>query len=245
MNTFNLKTYHAVKHLLLLIIFSLLLISEPFANKASAYYYSGGDWGGANLLLYDGDTLSGTFSNIGLFQINNAAVVTSISEQLGIYANIIQIDGTLKFDNFVYPQLTLSSKTSITTSSNATINANNGTINLIAGTSGALNNDSLTSDNGSHLKTGVEISTGYGTLTNGNSLSLISGGNITVGGNSTLVNGGITQVGGSIILGDGGSLSLATPIPAALPLFGSGLIALGLLRRRKDFNHEKMRTVCL
>ncbi len=209
MNTFNLKTYHAVKHLLLLIIFSLLLISEPFANKASAYYYSGGDWGGANLLLYDGDTLSGTFSNIGLFQINNAAVVTSITEQLGIYANSMQIDGTLKFDNFVYPQLTLSSKTSITLSSNATINASNGTLNLIAGT--------------------VNGSTTLGS----GSITLGDGGITLVGGSITLGNGSITLDNGSTTLGSGGSLSLATPIPAALPLFGSGLIALGLLRRRK------------
>ncbi len=202
-----------------IISLSMLFVPVVFDNKANAYLYMGGDWGGGNLLLNDGDTLSGTFSNIGLFQINNGAIVTSVSEQLGIYANSINIDGTLKFENFTNPQLTLSSQTSIVLTPNSAINVSNGAINLASGTTATLNGG-ITAGSGA-ITAGSVISTGNGTLTIGNRDITLPPGT----GEIRLSDGGISLVSGS-------DISLATPIPPAMPLLGSGLAALGLLRQR-------------
>ncbi|NVN98844.1 MAG: hypothetical protein HXX17_05920 [Geobacteraceae bacterium] len=214
------KIFHALRHMGAIMMFSMLIITGTFVNHVSAYYYQGGNWGGENLFLNDGDTLSGTFSNVGLFQINNGAVVASLSDQLGIFADSIYIDGTFKFGDLTNSQvLTLSSLASIALNSNSVINVNNGVINLTAGTS-ITSNGSMTAGSGV-LTAGSGILTGNLTLTIGNRDVTLPPGTETI----RISDGGITTVGG-------GDISLATPIPPAMPLFGSGLAALGLLRRR-------------
>jgi hypothetical protein len=202
--------FTAVGRLLFISVVSCFLISVTFNKQAHAYLYTGGDWGGGNLSLVNGDTLSGNFINVGLFQINNGAIVTSASELLGIYANNIYIDGTLKFENFAHPQLTLSSQTSVVFTPNTFINTGNGDINLIS---------NPTNPGGGIIKPPA------------GGILLSGGGIIEI---PTLPPGGseISLSDGGISLGGGGNISLATPIPATMPLLGSGLAVLGLLRKR-------------
>lgn len=113
MKRFVYKYNQQVRRAIFIVVASILLVPGIFDGQAYAYLYMGGDWGGGNLVLVDGDTLSGTFNDVGLFEIDYGNTVTSVSELLGIYANNIIIDGTLKFEPFAHPQLTLSAQTMV------------------------------------------------------------------------------------------------------------------------------------
>jgi hypothetical protein len=73
----------------------LALLSAP----AQATTWTGADYAGADLLPANGDTLSGTFANVGLFQIGSGSTVTVASLPSGpnlvVYAATISISGTL------------------------------------------------------------------------------------------------------------------------------------------------------
>lgn len=74
-----------------LITVTLLAAIQP----AHAYFYSGGDWGGRDLLLLNGDTLSGNFSNVGQFYIPSGASISGSTDNLVVHANRFLIDGSL------------------------------------------------------------------------------------------------------------------------------------------------------
>ena len=73
----------------------MVLILLAATQSAHAYFYAGGDWGGQNLSLLDGDTLSGTFSNVGQFYIPSGAHITGKAGNLIISAGNVHIDGQL------------------------------------------------------------------------------------------------------------------------------------------------------
>lgn len=72
-----------------------VLIFLAATQSAHAYFYAGGDWGGQNLSLLDGDSLSGTFSNVGQFFIPSGAHITGKAGNLIISAGNVHIDGQL------------------------------------------------------------------------------------------------------------------------------------------------------
>ncbi len=76
-----------------------LLLSLLLAPAAQAAVIASGDYGGANLVLANGDILSGTYTNVGLFQIGAGvtAVVaaTASGPNVTIYATTISISGVL------------------------------------------------------------------------------------------------------------------------------------------------------
>lgn len=58
--------------------------------------YDGGDWGGDDLILSDGDILNGTFTNVGAFEVpSGATVFVANGVPLELHAETILIDGEL------------------------------------------------------------------------------------------------------------------------------------------------------
>ncbi|MCB9674515.1 MAG: putative metal-binding motif-containing protein [Alphaproteobacteria bacterium] len=71
----------------------VLLLPTP----ALAATYTGGDWGGADLTLQSGDALSGTFTNVGTFQVGPGASVSLLGDTyIEAEAALVygEIDGT-------------------------------------------------------------------------------------------------------------------------------------------------------
>ena len=65
-------------------------------STATAAVIGGGDYGGGDLLPADGDTLSGTFTNVGTFHIAAGDMVfVDLAVPLSVAAALIDIDGTL------------------------------------------------------------------------------------------------------------------------------------------------------
>jgi hypothetical protein len=71
------------------------LIFLAVTSPAHAFFYAGGDWGGGDLTLLNGDSLSGTFSNIGRFYIPAGALISGSTNNLVVNAGKILIDGSL------------------------------------------------------------------------------------------------------------------------------------------------------
>lgn len=65
------------------------------AMPAHGYFHYGGDFGGADFTPASGDTLGGTFANIGLFTIDPGSFVYGVTDSLTVYAREILIGGTL------------------------------------------------------------------------------------------------------------------------------------------------------
>lgn len=75
------------------IFLSTILI--PLAATASAANFNGGDWGGQDLMISNGDTLSGNFTNVGSFTIPNNSTASINSNIFSVNARSINIAGTL------------------------------------------------------------------------------------------------------------------------------------------------------
>jgi hypothetical protein len=74
-------------------LITLLILTA--AQPAHAYFYAGGDWGGKNLTLLNGDSLSGSFSNVGQFYIPTGALISGSAADLVVNAGKVLIDGSL------------------------------------------------------------------------------------------------------------------------------------------------------
>jgi len=194
-----------------------------FSGSAFAYAtWEGGDWGGMDFTPGNGDVLSGTFTNIGRFIINTGDTVYAGSSLLSLSSNDAVISGTLYGGSALSPSLNLNSSNSITMNSTGIIDqwvsiylASGGTTN-IQGTITVLNSGNVSV----------------------NSVSVYNGSLSLQSGNLTLNSGGTSRElvvsPGNTLLDSGGSINLlSVPIPAALPLFGSGLALLWILRRRR------------
>jgi hypothetical protein len=164
----------------LLLALTILTVTLP----AHANFYFGSDWGGRDLTLLNGDTLSGTFSNVGQLYIPAGATISGSTDNLVVNAGRILIDGSLTGLPTPGYNLNLSSLTDIIL---------NGSIN-------SWNNIGLTANQAIVLS---------GTST----ISLLEGGNLT-----------------AIVPP---SISITTPIPAAAWLFGSALLGLAGIRRKR------------
>lgn len=79
----------------LAVAFLFALVTLVVTPSAQAYYYAGGDWGGRDLTLLNGDSLSGTFSNVGQFYIPIGALVSGSTANLVINTGTARIDGSL------------------------------------------------------------------------------------------------------------------------------------------------------
>ena len=86
------KKRHCFNYLSTILMTLVLLATAPSAH---AYIYAGGDWGGKNLALLDGDSLSGTFSNVGQFYIPTGAFISGSANNLVVNAGKVLIDGSL------------------------------------------------------------------------------------------------------------------------------------------------------
>lgn len=102
-------------------IFDLLTLAAitaaVFISSTNAYAYftwEGGDWGGGDLVPANGDILSGTFTNIGRFIIEDGVSVYGGSSlvALGTYETLI--NGTFSGGAALSPSLDIVSQTSIT-----------------------------------------------------------------------------------------------------------------------------------
>jgi hypothetical protein len=75
------------------VMVAFMKISAP--NSAHADYYAGGDWGGRDLVLLNGDSLSGDFYNVGKLYVPTGANIFGGTGNLVINAGSILIDGNL------------------------------------------------------------------------------------------------------------------------------------------------------
>jgi hypothetical protein len=199
---------------------------------ASASFYGGGDWGGGNLTLLDGDSLSGTFSNVGLFYIPTGAVISGSSDNLSINAGTIRIDGSLSGLPSPGYDLKLTSLADL----------------ILSGSIASWNYTQLAA-NSIILSNGSSIS-GVGGATSSITLLGSTSGTVLLGGGNSSVTISVGSGAGSgylppsdailisaptqLALG-GGSVSItSTPIPAAAWLFCSGILGLAEIRRRQS-----------
>jgi hypothetical protein len=211
-------------HAVALLIALFALVATP---SAQASYYAGGDWGGRDLTLLNGDSLSGTFSNVGQFYIPTGALVSGSAGNLVVNASSFLIDGSLAglaipgYDLMLLAQTNFILNGALSSWKNIWLGGSNVTISNSASISTIPN------------ATPYTPVTGGLTLTAGGSLSMRG----SVGGNEVA---GRSQ---EILLGSGGSILIlpinldsavvVTPIPAAAWLLGSGLLGLAGLRKRK------------
>ncbi len=191
-------------------------------SPAHADFYVGGDWGGRDLLLADGDSLSGSFSNVGQLYIPVGALVTGGADNLTINAGRVLIDGVLSGLPVPGYGLNLSSQSDLTL--NGSLNswnnlwlsassiAINGNIQLLAASNAIGDNN--------WLSAGLSILNGR--------ISILD--STTFTSPQPVV---LTQIISPVDL-QAGSLELVpTPIPAAAWLLGSGLLGLAGIRRRQ------------
>ena len=183
----------------------VVVVASMFTTLSShAAYYNGGDWGGTDLTLLNGDSLSGTFTNVGMFNIQNGAVISGGASNLSVSAGSILINGSLNGLNSPSYDLSLLAQTTITLNGSLAYWQN---IALMANLIAIGDSASITNGTGTVAPiSGIFPPSGFG----GGSISLRDG-NISLGG---------------------GNVSLATPIPAAAWLLGSGLLGLMGIRRR-------------
>lgn len=81
---------------------NLLLVL--LATHSLAADHVGTDWGGADLVLADGDTLEGVFTNVGRFEVPEGATVAVVPMvPLEVEASEVVIDGTLSADGAGHP----------------------------------------------------------------------------------------------------------------------------------------------
>jgi len=82
----------------------LLVVLLALAAPARAAVIVGGNYAGANLAPSNGDELSGTFVNVGLFSLPaGATVFVAAGTTLVVYASTISISGTLNASGFGQP----------------------------------------------------------------------------------------------------------------------------------------------
>ncbi len=77
-----------------ILLMTLIILAATIPSHA--YYYAGGDWGGRDLLLMNGDSLSGDFTNVGQFHIPVGTVTNGSNDNLVVNASRVLIDGTLR-----------------------------------------------------------------------------------------------------------------------------------------------------
>jgi len=199
------------------VMFAVIFTASSLPSQA--YYYEGGNWGGQDLLLSDGDSLSGSFDNIGTFYIPFGAIITGRTDDLVVNANNVAIDGSLNgvsdpgYDLKLYSQTNLALNGSLSFWKNITLSAN--TITLTGSS---------------------QISTLYSSAT----ANYLPGSSavLTIGATAPLTDPRIIPVtlgtGETVLLTGGSLLTLPTPIPAAAYLLGSGLLGLAGIRRRQQ-----------
>jgi ABC-type amino acid transport system permease subunit len=86
--------FFAFRNIPLLIVLLIITAALP----AHANYYDGDDWEGMDLILVDGDTLSGDFVNVGMFSIPVGATISGIGGNISVNARSILVDGALDGD---------------------------------------------------------------------------------------------------------------------------------------------------
>ncbi len=200
----------------------VMLLSMPQA--AHADFYVGGDWGGRDLSLLNGDSLSGNFYNVGQFYIPTGAVISGGSGNLVVNAGSILIGGNLIGSPSPGYDLTLSSQTdfllngngSLSSWKNIWLSANQITFD---GTISVLDGLTASSPNGSVILSGSNASSTNASLS-------IGGGSLSIG------SGAIVSGGSNLVLQQTDISVVPTPIPAAAWLFGSGLLGLAGIRNK-------------
>lgn len=103
--------------------FTLCLVTSLFmSSPAHSLLITGSDWNGMDLIPGGGDSLSGIFTNVGLFRINGGSTV-SYGTKLDIFANFISIYGSLSSNGLPGSSLYLNSNTDIYLAPSGSISA--------------------------------------------------------------------------------------------------------------------------
>jgi hypothetical protein len=205
---------------------ALMITATCFAGSAHAYAtYEGGDWGGRDFTPMSGDVLSGTFTNIGRFIINPGDTIYAKSGALSLFATEAIINGTLKGGVDASPSLTIVSSNSINLngmlSEWSSIALDSNQIFLLSGSS------IVTKQTGLPVSGSITLRSGSDVFSPGSSVIISTGGNLNFDRGSFAITAPVTTV-------DGGSINLvATPVPPAVLLLSSGLVAMGFARRRR------------
>lgn len=212
-----------------------LLVLLLFSSPSHSCLLTGSDWNGADLIPENGDVLSGVFTNVGSFRIDEGSSVM-FSSPLEIVANSISIYGSLG-SNDASTSLSLSAVTIyLASSAFISVPLNSGSIIMSAmpvrpdGPTGSLIVDaggSITISSGS--VTPVVIGSvppgaaGTVTLTGGSIVLIQGGGIVTSAGTLDVNNGGIVLAGVD---------ANPVPLPSTAILFGSAFAGFGLLRKK-------------
>lgn len=210
------------------------VMAALFASTSTAYAYTtwqGGDLGGQDLVLGDGDYLFGTFTNIGRLVIDSGITVYAGSSLVSLNAYETLINGTFFGGADLSPSLEVVAETAIT----------------IGGILDRWQSVSLTGGSSISLLAGASITNTDGILFGSETIYdsglIVSSGVLTAGGDIDSPESEVLLVGGSIeldpdglgqIVDGGGIITLApVPIPSTLFLFSSGLVIVAALCRSR------------
>ncbi len=235
------------------------LLALPFAlfgicsGAQAAVCWEGQDFGGADLVLSDGDTLDGTFTGIGILTISEGITIYGASERVSLSADEIIVNGALLGSSLSWV-IDLVAQYGITL---------NGTLSgwteiFIAGGTCHIGPEALMQ---------VNTTGGSDSEDSGSGVTLTSGGGIGHSG----YDGGTISIGGSIILNGSGDLTLrseegtigsisfppgseidfndaldeiahiqAVPVPSSVCLLIPGLAVISMAARgfQHDYNSE-------
>jgi len=217
---------------------AITLVLAGVTTAEASITWQGGDWGGNELAPGNGDILSGTFTDVGLFVVGTGDTVYAGSSPVSVSANDVIVNGTLSGGTTLSPSLYLGSSTSLTLAGSLDQWTS---VTLSAGTIAVSGDISLLP--GSSITLIPSSGTGGGSPPSAGSITLSAGANTYVSAQDIVVGSGSVNISaGNVSISPGsGTIELEpAPLPSAALLFAPCLALVGAahrwaLRRRASF----------